>query len=455
MIGPTVRRGLPAAYLFLCLLLGGSAQGVWGNALLQVLAVLIIAWAAIDPRRTKLGRSARQLILLFLLAIFIGIVQIVPLPPAIGQALPGREMVGEGQRLLGLAPSWSSISLAPYDTMATLLTLLPPAALFLAIARSTDRNEVWLTVSLLIATFAGVLLGLLQVSSGNPTASPWYLYRFSNFGFATGFFANSNHMASLLLVALPFTIALGAVILGSTKDVRKRYSIIALTAGAISVAAIGLALNGSLAGVGLLIPVLLASLAMVGRMSRRMKLAGAAVAAIAFLGFLMLLFSPAGERMGRMEASTSLSTRHEMIATSIDAIRDFDPVGSGIGTFAKVYPLFENPASIGRTYVNHAHSDYVELAVETGVAGVALMVAFLLWWFVSVRRMWSAPNASLFAKAGAIGSAAIIVHSAVDFPLRTGAMSAVLAMCLALMLVSRTSARTSKDFREARHLVIE
>ena len=113
------------------------------------------------------------------------------------------------------------------------------------------------------ATFAGVILGLLQVSSGNPAASPWYLYRFSNFGFATGFFANSNHMASLLLVALPFIIALGAVMLSASKDVRKRYSVIALTAGAVSVAVIGLALNGSLAGVGLLIPVLLAGLASV------------------------------------------------------------------------------------------------------------------------------------------------------------------------------------------------
>ena len=48
------------------------------------------------------------------------------------------------------------------------------------------------------------MLGVLQATSADVLQSPWYLYRYSNFGIATGFFANSNHMASLLVVSIPF-----------------------------------------------------------------------------------------------------------------------------------------------------------------------------------------------------------------------------------------------------------
>jgi O-antigen ligase len=154
-------------------------------------------------------------------------------------------------------------------------------------------------------------------------------------------------------------------------------------------------------------------------------------------------------------ASTSISTRKEMLGRSIEAALEFGPVGSGLGSFAKVYPLFENPDSIDQTWVNHAHNDYLEIAVEWGLPGIALVAIFLLWWLSAIWSMARAPNASLYAKAGAIGSAAILLHSLVDFPLRTSAISSLFALCLALLLSSRRTPTTGKDLREARHLVIE
>jgi lipoprotein signal peptidase len=65
----------------------------------------------------------------------------------------------------------------------------------------------WLALSILVGTVAAILLGTLQVSSPIPTQSPWYLYRRTNHGVATGFFANSNHMATLLVVSLAFLAA--------------------------------------------------------------------------------------------------------------------------------------------------------------------------------------------------------------------------------------------------------
>ena len=42
------RAMVAPAYLFACLILGGSAQGVWQNMILLLAGLAIIAWAAFD-----------------------------------------------------------------------------------------------------------------------------------------------------------------------------------------------------------------------------------------------------------------------------------------------------------------------------------------------------------------------------------------------------------------------
>ena len=125
----TVDRFRPAvapAYLFLCLLLGGSSQGVWGNAILRLLAVVLIAWAILDRREETLARPVKQLLGLFALAILLVIFQLIPLPVKVWTGLPGRELVVDGFQLLGLNPPPMPLSLFPTDSMAAVLALLPP-----------------------------------------------------------------------------------------------------------------------------------------------------------------------------------------------------------------------------------------------------------------------------------------------------------------------------------------
>jgi len=91
--------------------------------------------------------------------------------------------------------------------------LIPPLALFVAIVRLQAYRFTWLTAALLLGSIAGVVLGALQVTgSGNVADSHWYLYDVTNYGFATGFFANVNHMADLLVCTLPFLAAMGLVL---------------------------------------------------------------------------------------------------------------------------------------------------------------------------------------------------------------------------------------------------
>jgi O-antigen ligase len=141
--------------------------------------------------------------------------------------------------------------------------------------------------------------------------------------------------------------------------------------------------------------------------------------------------------------------------TTGKAIRDFMPLGSGLGSFVKVYRLYESPDAVTNEYVIHAHNDYVELVLELGAGGVILLLFFLAWWAVQCLAVWRKGEGGPWARAASIASAAVLVHSIVDFPLRTAAISACFAMCLALLADRRAPTRPGKpDLRPTRHIVI-
>jgi O-antigen ligase len=448
-----LRSAVAPGYLLLCLILGGSVQGVWGNMLLQLVGVGLIAWAAAAPAEEPLVSPARQLLWIAMLSFAVVAVQLIPLPASVWPNLGGRAGIAEGYRLLGLPTPSLPISLDPYDSLATLLTLIPPIALFCAIVRLKAYRASWLALALLGGAIAGILLGTLQVASAQPELSRWYLYSSTNFGVAVGFFANANHMALLLVISLPFLAALLASV--RKRNVQRYSAALAIAAGAALVIIVGIALNQSLAGYGLGVPALVASVLIIMRGGRAaQRLLGAAAVLLVIAGLVALYLSPTGNR--EFNVSTSVNSRATMTETTLRAARDFLPFGSGLGTFRPVYRLYEDRERITRVQVNHAHNDYAELALELGIPGVVLIILFLAWWAVQSQRAWRLHDVGPYARAASIASAAILVHSIVDFPLRTAAMSAAFSMCLAL-LIERVPVRGKArlDFRPTRHVVLD
>src|SRR3954451_16604357 len=90
------------AYLFLCLVLGGSAQGIWQNMILQLLGLAIIAWAAMDKGDEPLSALARYLLLLALVAIAVIALQMIPLPVEVWQHLGPRQRIAQDFGTLGM-----------------------------------------------------------------------------------------------------------------------------------------------------------------------------------------------------------------------------------------------------------------------------------------------------------------------------------------------------------------
>jgi len=92
------------------------------------------------------------------------------------------------------------------------------------------------------------------------------------------------------------------------------------------------------------------------------------------------------------------------------------------------------------TLPNRAHNDYLELAVEAGVFGLAALAAIAALLVAAARRMLRAAAADgtalpVFAIA-ALGTLAL--HSLVDYPLRSMALACIGGVCVGMLLPPRS-----------------
>lgn len=107
-------------------------------------------------------------------------------------------------------------------------------------------------------------------------------------------------------------------------------------------------------------------------------------------------------------------------------IRNF-PWGTGIGSFDDVYRMYEPGTLLMPQYVNHAHSDLLEIIMTGGMIG-GLIMAFAVALFVI--RSWSIAQggltqirANIWPAAALIALTVLFIASIVDYPLRTPAMA--------------------------------
>ena len=421
-------------YLVACLVLGGaSAAGAAANALLQLIATgLILAW--LWRRDFVLPREARVVAWLAGALVLVGLLSLVPLPASLWAGLPFREQILAGFQLMGMAAPAIPLSLAPPATIWSLLSLLPPVAMFLLVVGLSNEERRRLVVPLLAVASISIVLGAFQLLGG--TDSPLRPYVVTNPTSPVGFFANVNHEGTLLLCSLPF-IAFFAGRAASRRSRSKR------SGGAIISVAIGLfltvgiAISGSSAGYGLFFPVALASL-----LIYRRSIAGRiSWPWFAGMGLVLVIFTiaalrgPLSSEAFSGDLSDDPASRRMLAATTSEAIRDSFPVGTGLGTFSTVYRRYENPSRVTRQFANHAHNDYLEFVLELGIAGLLLILAFIAWWATALVRVWRSefPGAAL-ARAGSVVIGVVLLHSIVDYPRRTSAMAAVIALACALLV---------------------
>jgi len=440
---------LASCVLIASLVLGGGTRGGFlSDTVLQLIAIpllLVVLWRAPELLSAKQTRAP----FLFALALAaIPLLQLVPLPPEVWTALPNREFTVESNALIGREHAWMPISMSPNATWVSALSLMPPISLFLAMLLLSYGERRHLSLLLLVVGVPAVFIGLTQVAQGPASALRFFAVTHPHD--ATGFFASRNHFAaflySLTLFAAAWTVDVSFAAGG--RPAFKKYTapssalIIAAFAGLVVLVA-AQAMARSRAGLALTIAALVGAFALA--LSDRRSAAKATPAKL-LLGVTMLavMFAVQFTLFRVLERFTEdplANSRISFARTTIEAAKAYFPIGSGVGTFVPVYTTFERPAdAFVHFYVNHAHNDFLEMWLESGVAGLVLLGLFLFWLVRRSAEIWRRPLPDgreidrMLAKAAMVVIALLLAHSLVDYPLRTGAMMAIFAFACALLI---------------------
>jgi O-antigen ligase len=464
---PSLLFGLCAFTMVCCVFLGGGTRnGFLSDAILQFLSIplfLAALWKLLDLRANGEFKSAQlKFALAFCLAIvLLPLAQLIPLPSWIWTALPGRKPVEAVFDLLGGAKPWMPVSVVPYQTWASALSLLPAFAIFIGTVLLSYRERRLLTLVLLGIGVVSVLLGLVQVAQGPGSSLRFFLV--TNTNDAVGSFANRNHFAAFVYSLILFAGAWAIYAVSESENLLSRRGqtgasilpivvsflilIMLLSAEAVARSRTGLILT-MFAVFGIF------ALAYTQRSgsrkwTTRLMLAATTLAAVFVVQFSLYRI------MDRFADDPLTDARLPVARTTLQASKAFMPFGSGIGSFIPVYGIYQKPVDLlTNAYMNHAHNDFLELSLETGAAGALLVGVFMVWFVLrsiaNWRRAPSGANAidRSLARAATMIIALLLVHSLLDYPLRTVAMMAVLAFSCSLLIVP-VQAAESGVLREA------
>jgi O-antigen ligase len=307
------------------------------------------------------------------------------------------------------------------------------------------RREAWLRRFGIACSVYGFLVAMFAIAQQfagngkyywvmpNQAARPFF-----------GPYANHANYAGLMEMLVPFPLVL-AMADFSPVPLRVLYSFVAVIMSST------IFLSQSRGGViALAIEVgVLAVLSARGRRTRGQLVSVGLFCLLVVFCLVLVRPNGLGERfmqLGKRADQAHDPSRLTMAKDSLKMVRRRPLLGWGFGTFPVVYPSFRSFYT--DFTVNAAHDDFVELAVETGLLGFALMVAFLyLLYRTSMNRIkhWRHDPRDSTALAALVGCTGLIVHSFSDFNLQVPANAALFFVLVAI--ATGTSAKGAASTR--------
>src|SRR5208337_4574740 len=112
------------------------------------------------------------------------------------------------------------------------------------------------------------------------------------------------------------------------------------------------------------------------------------IGALVGLGIALTVLIGSGpilERFAPGQLRLSGQGRLAIYAATLRAAVEFLPFGSGLSTFASVFPRFQGEVFGG--YIDYAHNDFLQLFMEIGLAAPLIVVPLLATYFLRMRQL--------------------------------------------------------------------
>jgi len=334
-----------------------------------------------------------------------------------GEEVPGR---------ITIDPDWTATILMRWLSYAGVFWLS------LQLCRDRAAANTALKAFVFVAT-AYALYGLVALFGAGDTI---LLYdKWAGKGSLSSTFVNRNSYATFAGLGLISTVALiaaaGRQLPGHTPKMRDRVleflthslsknSLLFLSLFVITSA---LLLTGSRAGAlstAAAFFLLVWQLTRGGRKNAGLRASRAALVLI--VGGIVIIAS--GGLLGDRLAGEGDPQRLKVYQQTIEAIQDHVVLGSGLGSFPEIFPLYRRDGTLRRAFVEKTHNSYLENMLELGLpAATSLFFAIgglaVMCWRGAMQRT----RDRHFALLGVAASVLIGLHSLVDFSLQIPAVT--------------------------------
>jgi O-antigen ligase len=351
--------------------------------------------------------------------------------------------------LLGCAQHFAQATADPISTRESLTKLAADLIVFFLATQLWSAGSGPLrrfALSVTTFTCALALFALLQFLSDPTTIYGFVTPRWG--GWIFGPYVNHNHYAGLMEMLIPISICY-LVALWQQPRYRRR---VATAAFPLLIAIASVPLSGSRGGLlALLVEIILLSVILwrhlPGAGHRRVAVAGALSIAAAATVFLWLDPGQISQRLRTVAdvhraPEATLGERRLLTRDALHIFAHHPWLGTGLGSFATVYPRYRSFAS--DLEWDHAHNDYAEALAETGIVGGVLILAALALFataaFSNLRKRLD--SASGWIRLGAaIGCCGLLIHTLADFNFHIPANAAWFSLCAGIAIVCSNTNR--------------
>ena len=440
----------------------------WSILVIQLtaIALTIIFFGGIRESRDEspLSNALRWPKYLFVGFWIIIIFQLIPFPKWITRILsPNTYAFHELHAPDFSSVKFMSLSLVPAHSFKTALALLSYFLIGFLIVKTITRRSQILRMFFVIY-FMGIfeaVSGLLQLRGFNPYAP--FFGKITGLEYVSGSFVNRNHFAGYLEMIIP--VSLGLIFaqfdLFSFSRMKWKEKLVRLSDRNVSIAllllfgmilmCLSLVFTRSRSAVFVLIFVFILFFFLIvwrsGQNKEQKK--SIRIFLVSFFCIILLLSLLIGmdTTLKRFSLETlSQESRPRIWAETLKIFSGYPVFGSGLGTFAALFPNMEGDGRLAK--VSHAHNDYLEYLSETGVLGAAFIIGGIFVIFFGSFKFWQQrrhPMVRGLGLGGIVAIVAILAHGVTDFNLHIPSNMLLFSVILSLTLVTVTYKRSKNE----------